>query len=190
MGAEAIFAVVAHPKTVQLRPAFVLTLSAASAVGTIGCSEPEPISRNPPADLVVPTTTASTSAAQEATASTPTTLPSTSASSDAVRNSTASKREHTLAKNPNIDGKPVRLAPDKTCFVYLPFPPLKPNEQRPPGTEPPRKKVACPPGMDADPAYLACFYGTIFAAEGEPPDCECSVGGNPPPLPTTVPCPR
>lgn len=174
----------------QLRPAFVLTLSTASIVGSIGCAEPEPISRNPPADFTNPPEVTPASASAEQTASVSASLPPTASAVVSTSASAPSKRDYTISKNPLVDGKPARLATDKTCFVYLPFGPLKPNEQRPPGTEPPRKKIPCPSGMASDPGYLACFEGTIFAAEGDPPDCQCAVGGNPPPLPTSVTCPK
>lgn len=103
--------------------------------------------------------------------------------------SAAPRRDPTITRNPSTQGSKVRLASDGTCFVYKPFGPLKPGEQRPPGTEPPREVVACPAGFATDPAYKDCIAGVVLATE-DGADCVCAVGGNPPPLPRPVPCPK
>jgi hypothetical protein len=72
------------------------------------------------------------------------------------------------------------------CYVELPFPPLKPNEERYPGTPPPQESVKCPPSM-LDAAFLECAFGTVTLKEAR---CECFVMGNPPPPPRTVSCPK
>ncbi|MCA9620293.1 MAG: hypothetical protein KC731_14825, partial [Myxococcales bacterium] len=62
------------------------------------------------------------------------------------------------------------------CFVYLPFPPLRDGEMRPPGSAPPTKTVPCPKAM-ADPAYETCRGGVI---ERRGDGCRCMESGNPP----------
>jgi hypothetical protein len=71
------------------------------------------------------------------------------------------------------------------CFVYLPFPPLRAGEDRPPGSAPPRETVPCPPIMST-PTFQQCRGGTVTRASDQ---CSCFVGGNPPPPPRPVPCP-
>ncbi len=159
----------------RLRPAFVVTFSVASAA----CAKEVPVERghNPPGlpDRDVPT--AETGAASASVART------------APTTSTVAARDHSVARNPSAGGSQVRRASNGSCFVYKPFGPLKPGELRPPGTEPPRDPVACPAGFADDPAYKDCVDGVVLAtADGG--DCVCAVGGNPPPLPRPVVCPK
>jgi hypothetical protein len=149
-----------------MRPAFVVTFSAASMAG---CAKDVPVveeARNPPEQPV------------------PTVAPSAEVSAAPV-----ARGEHTVSRNPTTPAGAIRLASNGTCFVYKPFGPLKPGEQRPPGTEPPRETVACPAGFAADPSYKDCIEGVVLAA-ADGADCVCAVGGNPPPLPRAVVCPK
>lgn len=86
----------------------------------------------------------------------------------------------------DADGRTIHLAynADDRCFVYLPFPPLRPGEQRPPGTAPPSRDVPCPAEMQNE-AYRSC-RGGIVSYKGEA--CECFEHGNPPRV-SPNPCP-
>jgi hypothetical protein len=165
-------------RRLHLRPAFVLTFSAAAS-GSLGCAKDIPIDEghNPPAqDFPGPPTSDRTSVSPVPSA------PITSATG--VEPHPAQE----VSLNPLSQGSAVRLASNGTCFVYLPFGPLKPGEQRPPGTEPPRAAVSCPAGFAADSAYRDCIEGVVLAKAAS--DCVCAIGGNPPPLPRPVNCPK
>lgn len=182
-GRRCIVSIVPRSRARSLRPSFVLTISTASAVGATACASDRPEiyeTHNPPFVQLDVSSTAS-SAPPPATATATSTA---TATADPTASAAAP-----VTKNPLSQGAVVRLAHDKTCFVYQPFPPLRPNEQRPPGTEPPRKKVPCPAGMESEPSYLDCLEGAVLAS-GDPPSCVCAVGGNPPPPPRPVVCPK
>lgn len=74
------------------------------------------------------------------------------------------------------------------CFVELPFPPLLPGQQRPPGTPPPTQKLACPAALN-HPAYDSCKGGIVYT-NAQKSGCICFVMGNPPPIPTRMTCPK
>jgi hypothetical protein len=78
----------------------------------------------------------------------------------------------------DAQGRTIHLDYDgEGCFVELPYPPLKPGEQRFPGTPPPRQDAPCPPEM-GDPAYASCRGGVVrTTASGS---CECFLMANPP----------
>lgn len=90
------------------------------------------------------------------------------------------------AKEPG--GKPIYVAGDDRCFY----------EVTPKGPPPPlptgarwvdQVYVDCPAELD-DPAWDQCQYSTLLGAPGDP-TCYChSLGGNPPPPPLEVTCPK
>jgi len=168
----------------RVRPAFVLTISAgAGALFACAKEAPVEVGHNPPAQDLPELVTASPTSS--AVASDTATMPATTATASA----TAARQDHDLPRNPLAKGTTVRLASNGSCFVYQPFSPLKPGEQRPPGTEPPRKAVTCPADFANDPAYRDCIDGVVLA-KADSSDCVCSVGGNPPPPPRLVVCPK
>lgn len=87
------------------------------------------------------------------------------------------------------NGRVIHKAWDgKGCFVELPFPPLLPGQQRPPGTPPPTQKLPCPAALN-DPAYDSCKGGVVYT-NSQKSGCICFVMGNPPPIPTRMTCPK
>ncbi len=85
------------------------------------------------------------------------------------------------------DGRAIFLSGGTNCYVELPFGPLKPNEQRPPGTPPPHKTVTCPKELSG-PAWEACQGGTIHSKD-DGKSCVCFRMGNPPYPPNLTTCP-
>lgn len=110
-----------------------------------------------------------------------------SATASAVATTSAAVTIASGTLNPlDAKGRVIRTSwTGQGCFVYLPFPELRPGELRPPGTSPPQETAACPPEM-SKPSFQQCRGGVVMSAGAS---CECYVGGNPPPPPQPVPCP-
>lgn len=158
----------------SLRPAFVITtLTTAACTPT---PEREPVTGvNPPVPVTVPSATGApipTTPAPEAT------VPAPEPTAN-VGGGTTPPLSATGSLNPSgAEGRTTyRAYQGDGCFVYLPFPPLKPGEQRVPGTAPPMQPAECPPRL-LDPAYESCRGGQL----NRKPDgvCECFQPGNPP----------
>ena len=150
----------------KIRPAFVLT------VVTACTPTPDPIvTANPP----MPTTPEPTAGAVPSASSAPTATVATAPVSTAPVPSPDGK----VVINPtDAEGRLIhRSYQGDSCFVYLPFPELKPGETRLPGTPPPSKPQPCPPALK-DPAFETCRGGEL----SRKPDgsCECFEMGNPP----------
>ena len=90
----------------------------------------------------------------------------------------------------SADGKGRTIFTDGkgSCYVELPFGPLKPGELRPPGTPPPHEAVTCTAHMK-DPAWKKCEYGTMHTNPSGS-QCVCFRMGNPPPPPWKTDCPK
>jgi hypothetical protein len=162
---------------------FVVTFSAFAA-----CTPVQPVPANEP----VTTTPPDAETAADPEPETPNDAgataidPPDAGSADPPANMAA----HPVPVNPrDANGRTVKKAWDGNgCFVELPFPPLVPGQQRPPGTPPPSQNVSCPAAMN-DPAYDSCKGGVVYT-NGERSSCICFVMGNPPPAPTRVTCPK
>lgn len=92
-------------------------------------------------------------------------------------------------QNPSdAQGRMIYVASDDTCYVQLPL--KKPPEHMLPGMPwYAQGPVDCPAELD-DPAWDECQYGTLEAVEGKA-ECYCiQPGGNPPPPPSKVACPK
>src|SRR5262245_57914297 len=125
-----------------LAPAFVVTLSALSA-----CTQqkqPAPTSTTPTATAEPAPTVDEAPTGPEPTAEP---APSASANPELTPESSAPKlADYPTVLNPkDASGRAIFRdeKPDR-CYVELPFGPLKPGEQRPPGTAPPQQNLACP----------------------------------------------
>jgi hypothetical protein len=163
---------------------FVVTVSALAA-----CTPTRPAPTTAPETSTAPTTTsvevpepvAETDAATEVPSAVP------DAGSELPP---ATLAAHPIPVNPrDANDRVIKKAWDGNgCFVELPFPPLLPGQQRPPGTPPPRQKVTCPTTMN-DPAYDACKGGVLYTTETRS-SCVCFVMGNPPPPPRREACPK
>jgi hypothetical protein len=98
-----------------------------------------------------------------------------------------------VAKNPvDASGRTIFVRNDDVCYVEEPMktPPKKPLPTgfRMVDSIP----VDCPPEVD-DPAWDECTYSILNAPKKMVPGGECycfSVGGNPPPPPRAVTCPK
>jgi hypothetical protein len=94
-----------------------------------------------------------------------------------------------VQQNPSDpQGRTIFVASDDSCFVQLPR--KDQSKPLPPGA--PwfaQGPVDCPAALD-DPAWDDCQYGTLEAVKGSS-DCYCvQPGGNPPPPPSKVACPK
>jgi hypothetical protein len=160
----------------RLAPAFVVTISAVSACG--GSKPPAP----PTTEIAKP------SATDDEPSRTPDEASSTEPQAEPVDPPTRLEDYPNVLNAKDSAGRAIfRAESGPGCYVELPFGPLKPGEQRPPGTPPPRKNVACPAAMK-DPAYDACLGGTIHA-KTDKSACVCFVMGNPPEVPRAISCP-
>jgi hypothetical protein len=177
----------------RLRPSFVITASAFAAAcskeptsgggekQTIapvtseqksGAGELEPVHDNPPA--------AKTTKKRVRTAKTPAKW---SPASGPIPYSDFVPRNPTDAQ-----GRTIYVASDDTCYVQLPM--KNPPKNMVPGM--PWYDIGpvdCPAELD-DPAWDDCQYGTLEAVKGKA-DCYCvRSGGNPPPPPAKIACPK
>lgn len=94
------------------------------------------------------------------------------------------------AKNPSdADGRTIYVDQTDTCYVEVP-PKKAPKFPPPPGVRMmDHLALDCPAIMD-DPAWDECEYGPLMKNKSKP-ECYCmSLGGNPPPPPRLVSCPK
>jgi hypothetical protein len=165
---------------------FVVTFSALAA-----CT---PTRQAPKADPVHETSPPSTAGSEPEPEPEPGPEPTAEQSAnppvDAGSESPANLTSFPVPVNPrDANGRVIHKAWDgKGCFVELPFPPLLPGQQRPPGTPPPMQKMACPAALN-DPAYDSCKGGIVYT-NAQKSGCICFVMGNPPPIPTRMACPK
>ena len=163
----------------RLARAFIVTGGALAACTPLG---PDSVATTPKGPAIEP---AGTGSAQPSASTRSSGEPVTShaATSHPARSAVPATAE----LNPlDAAGRHIRRAyQGQGCFVYLPFGPLKPGEQRVPGTEPPQHRLPCPPAM-ADAAYDACRGGVLSRQAGS---CVCNSPGNPPRVFASV-CPQ
>jgi hypothetical protein len=167
----------------RLRAPIVATVSvlgmngaACESYRTQNPPRPEPV-QNPPPDAAT-TSTAIPSAASAEVATDP---PATATSSSSAK---PPRKTYSRQLNERDPKRGQIFSSESGCFVYGDWPDGKP---RAPGMMPARISLPCPPSMK-DPAWAACAGGTLSANElGS--ECECFVGGNPPPPPRLVDCP-
>ena len=94
------------------------------------------------------------------------------------------------AKNPtDADGRTLYVDSSDTCYVEVP-PKALPKTPMPPGLRMmDHLALDCPAIMD-DPAWDECAYGPLMKNKSKP-ECYCmALGGNPPPPPRLVACPK
>jgi hypothetical protein len=94
------------------------------------------------------------------------------------------------AKNPaDADGRTIYVDASDVCYVEVP-PKKPPSTPLPPGMRfMDRVNVDCPAVFD-DAAWDDCNYGPLMKNKTKP-ECFCmSLGGNPPPPPRLVACPK
>ncbi len=87
------------------------------------------------------------------------------------------------------DGHAIFVRDDDICYFEVPM--KKPPKMMPTGfRQMDQVPIDCPPELD-DPAWDECSYSTLMAPKTPPGDCYCfSLGGNPPPPPRLVHCPK
>jgi len=180
-----------------LRKSFVLTVAAMSA--TACQKQPDPIhAENPPPPKTKPSTepTETTTATATATSDPPSKIATRKRkrTSDATATwktpTGATPWPDLVDKNPkDADGRTIYVSNDDSCFVEVPI-------KTPPKTPLPSGSryvddvpLDCPAALD-DPAWDECSWGTLLAHKTKP-ECYCtSLGGNPPPPPRLVACPK
>ncbi len=155
-----------------LTPAFVATVSAMAS--SFACNPPSIRSAGPtqpPRNVSAPASSAAANAPANTTAS-----PKTGAAP--LASTSPRPRVSREFLNPR-DAQGRQILKDYQgagCHVYLPFPPLKPGEQRVYGSAPPREAAVCPQVMLGK-AFESCRDGTL-RARGK--SCLCTQYGNPP----------
>jgi hypothetical protein len=177
-----------------ITPAFVVTVSTVSACATAGAPNPA----NDPTPPEPPVATADPPDPNPEPPTVPTTDPALA--EDGGRAPVTTNPDPDPDAPPRLDQHPVTLNPSDaqgrtiqrawqgdTCFVELPFPPLKPGQHRPPGSAPPTQTIPCPKAM-LTPAYEQCRGGVVHG-KSDGSSCLCFRMGNPPPPPKRIDCP-